>query len=49
MLGVSSSPWPEFKAAVEKRLPNARVVIAEPGMAIDAVTGEATPAPHAAA
>lgn len=51
MMGAASRPWPEFKAAVQRRLPDARVVIAEPGMAIDAVTGEvvAAPASRAAA
>jgi hypothetical protein len=42
MMGVTSSPWQDFKAAVEKRLPLARVLIAEPGAAIDAVTGAMT-------
>lgn len=42
MMGVTSAPWPEFKAAVEKALPKAQVIIAEPGDAIDAVTGEVT-------
>lgn len=42
MMGVASEPWPAFKAAVERRLPQARVIIAEPGMEIDAVTGAIT-------
>jgi L-ascorbate metabolism protein UlaG (beta-lactamase superfamily) len=42
MMGVTSKPWPEFKAAVEKRLPDAKVIIAEPGTAIDLSSGEAT-------
>ena len=40
MMGATSRPWPEFKAAVERRLPNATVVLAEPGHAIDAATGK---------
>ncbi len=42
MMGVASKPWPEFKAAVEKRLPDAKVIIAEPGTEIDLASGEAT-------
>jgi L-ascorbate metabolism protein UlaG (beta-lactamase superfamily) len=42
MMGVTSSPWPAFKAAVEKRLPGARVVIVEPGDSVDPMTGEVT-------
>jgi L-ascorbate metabolism protein UlaG (beta-lactamase superfamily) len=42
MMGVTSSPWPEFKTAVERRLPDAKVVIVEPGDAVDPVTGEVT-------
>ena len=41
MMGVASTPWPRFKEAVEKRLPDARVIIAEPGMVIDLANGEA--------
>ena len=46
-MGVTSRPWSEFKSAVEKNLPNARVIIAEPVAAIDAVTGEVTQQPVA--
>ncbi len=42
MMGVSSTPWPQFKAAVEERLPHANVIIAEPGMAIDLSSGVLT-------
>jgi L-ascorbate metabolism protein UlaG (beta-lactamase superfamily) len=45
MMGAVSRPWPEFKAAVERRLPKATVVIAEPGHSIDALSGRVlTPA-----
>ena len=47
MMGVTSRPWAEFKSAVEKSLPRARVVIAEPGAVIDALTGEMTQQPAA--
>jgi L-ascorbate metabolism protein UlaG (beta-lactamase superfamily) len=49
MMGVASSPWAEFKAAVERRLPDAQVIIAEPGTAVDAVTGETTFTPPVSA
>jgi L-ascorbate metabolism protein UlaG (beta-lactamase superfamily) len=45
MMGATSRPWAEFKAAVEKALPAARVVIAEPGMSMDAVSGAVTQYP----
>ena len=47
MMGVTSRPWAEFKSAVEKSLPHARVIIAEPGAAINAVTGEMSRRPAA--
>ena len=47
MMGVTSRPWAEFKRAVEKSLPNAHVIIAEPGAMIDAVTGDLTQQPVA--
>lgn len=47
MMGVTSTPWPEFRRAVEKSLPNAHVIIAEPGAVIDVVTGEVTQQPVA--
>jgi L-ascorbate metabolism protein UlaG (beta-lactamase superfamily) len=40
MMGVSSKPWQEFAQAVQKALPNARVVIANPGDCFNAQTGE---------
>lgn len=40
MMGVSSRPWTEFADAVKAAAPEARVIIAEPGTTIDAVTGE---------
>lgn len=43
MMGVTSHPWPEFAAAVSKALPAAKVLIAEPGFAINALTGEILP------
>ncbi len=45
MMGVTSSPWPAFKAAVEKRLPDAKVVIVAPGDCVDPFTGEVTHRP----
>jgi hypothetical protein len=47
MMGVTSRPWAEFKSAVEKSVSGARVVIAEPGAVIDALTGEMTRQPVA--
>ncbi|MEX0731783.1 MAG: hypothetical protein WED00_19090 [Aquisalimonadaceae bacterium] len=40
MMGVGSRPWAEFAAAVRARLPDSLVIIARPGTAIDATTGE---------
>jgi L-ascorbate metabolism protein UlaG (beta-lactamase superfamily) len=40
MMGAKSRPWQEFAAAVQEALPNAKVIIADPGTAIDALTGE---------
>ena len=40
MMGATSRPWADFKAAVERRLPDALVIVAEPGTIVDAVTGE---------
>ena len=40
MMGAKSRPWAEFAAAVRAAVPDARVIIAEPGTAIDAATGE---------
>mgnify|MGYP003668938480 CR=1 FL=1 len=40
MMGVTSRPWSEFADAVKAALPEAKVIIAEPGTTIDAVTGE---------
>ncbi len=45
MMGVTSRPWAEFKSAVEQCLPRANVISAEPGISIDAVTGEVTHQP----
>lgn len=39
MMGVGSRPWEEFAAAVRERLPDALVITAEPGTAIDSVSG----------
>jgi hypothetical protein len=39
MMGAVSRPWEEFAAAVRRALPEAAVVIAEPGTVIDAATG----------
>ncbi|CAN5496605.1 hypothetical protein BH10PSE17_BH10PSE17_36310 [soil metagenome] len=35
MMGVTSRPWSEFAAAVRSRLPDAEVIIAEPGTTLD--------------
>lgn len=43
MMGVTSRPWVEFAAAVKEALPAATVIIAEPGTAVDAATGELLP------
>lgn len=43
MMGVSSRPWAEFAAAVRERLPAATVIVAEPGLTVDAVTGAVQP------
>lgn len=40
MMGAKSRPWDEFAAAVRQSCPAAKVVVAVPGTAIDAVTGE---------
>ncbi len=40
MMGVSSRPWQEFLDAARKAVPNAEVVIAEPGDYIDCRSGE---------
>ncbi|MCP1673823.1 L-ascorbate metabolism protein UlaG (beta-lactamase superfamily) [Natronocella acetinitrilica] len=45
MMGAKSRPWSEFAAAVKACLPEATVIIAEPGTAIDAVTGEVVEQP----
>ena len=47
MMEVVSSPWTEFKSAVEQRLPCAQVIIATPGTAIDAVSGAVSHQPAA--
>jgi L-ascorbate metabolism protein UlaG (beta-lactamase superfamily) len=39
MMGAISAPWSDFAAAVQKRLPAAVVIVAEPGAAVDASTG----------
>ena len=39
MMGASSEPWVRFADAVRVRLPAARVVVAEPGTAVDVVSG----------
>lgn len=39
MMGVSSRPWEEFGAAVRAAVPSAQVVLAEPGMVIEAPGG----------
>jgi hypothetical protein len=39
MMGVSSRPWPEFAAAVQKAVPAAHVIVATPGSRIDAHSG----------
>ncbi len=39
MMGVTSRPWEEFASAVRKRLPNAVVIVAQPGTAIEAHSG----------
>jgi L-ascorbate metabolism protein UlaG (beta-lactamase superfamily) len=45
MMGVSAAPWEAFAAAVRERLPEARVVVAYPGTAVDLATGAATASP----
>ncbi|MEO6566744.1 MAG: hypothetical protein ABIO63_12030 [Casimicrobiaceae bacterium] len=42
MMRVSSTPWPQFKAAVGEQLSHANVIIAKPGMAIDLTSGAVT-------
>jgi L-ascorbate metabolism protein UlaG (beta-lactamase superfamily) len=43
MMGVTSKPWPEFAAAVSAAVPSAKVLIAEPGFGMNALTGEVLP------
>jgi hypothetical protein len=40
MMGATWAPWEDFAKAVQDRLPDSVVVIATPGMTIDAATGE---------
>lgn len=40
MMGAKSRPWVEFAAAVQAAVPNAKVIIAEPGTAINGNTGD---------
>jgi L-ascorbate metabolism protein UlaG (beta-lactamase superfamily) len=41
MMGAASAPWTTFVAAVKAKLPQARIVLAEPGTVVDAKTGTA--------
>lgn len=43
MMGATSAPWSEFAAAVRERVPQAQVVVAVPGTAVDAASGAALP------
>ena len=40
MMGATSRPWSEFAHAVRERVPDAKIVIATPGTAVDVLTGE---------
>jgi hypothetical protein len=44
MMGAASAPWTAFADAVKARLPQARIVLAEPGTVVDAETGAAAEA-----
>lgn len=50
MMGARSAPWEEFAAAVRARLPEAQVVIAEPGTTLGLESGKVSrqPTPQAA-
>lgn len=39
MMGAKSRPWPEFAAAAQRAAPHAKVVMLEPGVAVNASNG----------
>jgi L-ascorbate metabolism protein UlaG (beta-lactamase superfamily) len=48
MMGAKSAPWRDFAAAARRAAPHARIVIAEPGMALDLDPASLVPHSNAA-